>query len=110
MYFYIAIADHPSIHETNLKKQGLIPLWFKNSADYDKISGSDKLSILDLANFKPGQEITVEIKHKDGKSEKIQTTTSINEGQWEWFKAGSGELAIRHIACWTKTGGLRFSA
>lgn len=67
----------------------MLPLWFKNSADYDKISGTDKLSILGLNEFKPGQELTVEIKHKDGKSEKIQVTSSINEGQWEWFKAGS---------------------
>ena len=79
------------IHETNLKKQGMLPLWFKDAADYDKISGTDKISILGLNEFKPGQEITVEITHKDGKKEKIQTTNSINEGQWGWFKAGSGE-------------------
>jgi aconitate hydratase len=77
------------IHETNLKKQGMLPLWFKNSADYDKISGTDKLSILGLDSFKPGQDITVEIKHQDGKTEQFLTTTSINEGQWEWFKHGS---------------------
>ena len=68
----------------------MLPLWFKDPADYDKIRGTDKVSILDLQNFKPGQEITVEIKHEDGNKEQIQTTSSINEGQWEWFKAGSG--------------------
>ncbi|KAK4689541.1 hypothetical protein P7C73_g553, partial [Tremellales sp. Uapishka_1] len=77
------------IHETNLKKQGMLPLWFKNSADYDKISGTDKLSIVGLADFKPGQEIKVEITHKDGSKDSFQTTSSINEGQWGWFKAGS---------------------
>jgi len=77
------------IHETNLKKQGMLPLWFKNGADYDKISGTDKISILGLNSFKPGQDIELEIKHEDGSTEKILSTTSINEGQWEWFKAGS---------------------
>ena len=72
-----------------MKKQGMLPLWFKNSADYDKISGTDKISILNLDSFKPGQDITVEIKHEDGKTEQFLTTTSINEGQWEWFKHGS---------------------
>lgn len=79
------------IHETNLKKQGMLPLWFKNPADYDKISGTDKISILDLQNFKPGQDIQVELTHKDGSKEQFLTTSSINEGQWGWFKAGSGE-------------------
>jgi len=77
------------IHETNLKKQGMLPLWFKNSADYEKISGTDKISILGLNSFKPGKDIELEIKHEDGSKEKILATTSINEGQWEWFKAGS---------------------
>jgi aconitate hydratase len=69
----------------------MLPLWFKNAADYDKISGTDKISILGLNSFQPGKDIEVEITHKDGKKEKILTTSSINAGQWEWFKAGSGE-------------------
>jgi aconitate hydratase len=69
----------------------MLPLWFKNSADYDKLSGTDKVSIVGLNEFKPGQEITVEITHKDGSKDSFQTTSSINEGQWGWFKAGSGE-------------------
>lgn len=69
----------------------MLPLWFKNSADYDKISGTDKISIMDLQSFKPGQDIKVQITHKDGSKETIATTSSINEGQWEWFKHGSGE-------------------
>lgn len=69
----------------------MLPLWFKNPADYEKISGSDKLSILGLNEFQPGKDIEVEITHKDGSKEKFLTTSSINAGQWEWFKAGSGE-------------------
>jgi aconitate hydratase len=67
----------------------MLPLWFKNPADYEKISGSDKLSILNLNSFAPGKELTVEIKHKDGSKDSFQVTSSINEGQWEWFKNGS---------------------
>jgi aconitate hydratase len=72
----------------------MLPLWFKNVADYDKISGTDKISILDLASFKPGQDIKVQITHKDGSKETFDTTSSINEGQWEWFKHGSGECQL----------------
>ena len=82
------------IHETNLKKQGMLPLWFKNPADYDKISGTDKISILGLNEFQPGKELSVEIKHKDGSKDTIAVTSSINEGQWGWFKAGSGESSL----------------
>lgn len=75
----------------------MLPLWFKNSADYDKISGTDKISILGLSKFKPGQDIELEITHKDGAKEKILSTTSINEGQWEWFKAGSGKSSFNSV-------------
>ena len=71
----------------------MLPLWFKNPADYDKISGTDKISILGLDSFKVGNELDVEITHKDGNKEKIKVTNSINEGQWGWFKAGSGEFS-----------------
>lgn len=74
-----------------LRLRRMLPLWFKNTEDYDKISGSDKVSIVDLNSFKPGQEIKVEIKHQDGSKDTIACTSSINEGQWGWFKAGSGE-------------------
>jgi len=75
----------------------MLPLWFKDAADYDKISGTDKISILDLQKFKPGQDIKVQITHKDGSKDTFLTTSSINEGQWGWFKAGSGEN--KTIAC-----------
>ena len=83
----------------------MLPLWFKDPADYDKIRGSDKVSILDLQNFKPGKEITVEIKHEDGSKEQFQVTSSINEGQWEWFKAGSGMSMLFLIASIRRTSG-----
>jgi aconitate hydratase len=79
----------------------MLPLWFKNPADYEKISGSDKISILGLNDFKPGQEIKVEITHKDGSKDSFQTTSSINEGQWGWFKAGSGKR--HHLQSYRKS-------
>ncbi|BEJ17891.1 hypothetical protein CspHIS471_0701590 [Cutaneotrichosporon sp. HIS471] len=85
----VIVRSFARIHETNLKKQGMLPLWFKDPKDYDLISGSDKLSIVGLANFKPGQEITVNGKRADGSEYSFQTTNTINEGQWAWFEAGS---------------------
>ena len=67
----------------------MLALWFKDAADYDKISGKDKISILDLQNFAPGKDLTLEIKHEDGSSEKIQATHTYNEAQIGFFRAGS---------------------
>ncbi|CAK9782524.1 putative aconitase [Cutaneotrichosporon oleaginosum] len=85
----VIVRSFARIHETNLKKQGMLPLWFKDPKDYDLISGSDKLSIVGLNDFKPGQEITVKGKRADGSEYSFQTTNTINEGQWAWFQAGS---------------------
>ena len=59
----------------------MLALWFKDAADYDKISGKDKISILDLENFAPGKDLTLEIKHENGSTEKIQATHTYNEAQ-----------------------------
>ncbi|PVD39189.1 hypothetical protein C0Q70_01817 [Pomacea canaliculata] len=85
----IIVKSFARIHETNLKKQGLLPLTFADPADYDKIQPSDRISLLDLKNLKPGSDVICEIKHQDGKVEKIKLKHSMNEGQLEWFKAGS---------------------
>jgi len=77
------------IHETNCKKQGLLPLWFKDPADYDKISGTDKISILGLDKFAPGKDLDVEITHKDGSKDTVQVSHTFNESQIGFFKAGS---------------------
>ncbi|GHJ87321.1 hypothetical protein NliqN6_3723 [Naganishia liquefaciens] len=68
---------------------GMRALTFQNPADYDKISGSDKISILGLKDFAPGKPLDVEITHKDGSKDKIQVNHSFNAGQIEFFKAGS---------------------
>ena len=67
----------------------MLALTFQNPADYDKISGSDKISILGLKDFAPGKPLDVEITHKDGSKDKIQVNHSFNAGQIEFFKAGS---------------------
>jgi len=85
----IIVKSFARIHETNLKKQGLLPLTFANSSDYDKIQPTDKISLLDLNNITPGKPIKCEIKHADGKKETINLNHSMNELQIGWFKAGS---------------------
>lgn len=77
------------IHETNLKKQGMLPLWFSNSADYDKIREDDKVSILGLNELCEGKQIKAVIHHNDNSTEEIYLNHTYNENQIEWFKAGS---------------------
>jgi len=77
------------IHETNLKKQGLLALTFTNPADYDRIQEEDRLDILGLQEFTPGKPLTLRIKHKDGSVDEIKVKHSYAQSQIEWFKAGS---------------------
>ncbi|KAI0632926.1 aconitate hydratase [Trametes polyzona] len=77
------------IHETNLKKQGMLALTFVNPEDYDKVRPSDRVDILGLESFAPGKNLTLVLKHEDGTKEEIPLAHSFNEGQIEWFKAGS---------------------
>ncbi|KAH9920877.1 aconitate hydratase [Epithele typhae] len=77
------------IHETNLKKQGMLALTFANPEDYDKVQPSDKVDILGLESFAPGKNLTLVLKHADGSKDEISLAHSFNEGQIEWFKAGS---------------------
>jgi aconitate hydratase len=85
----ILVKSFARIHETNLKKQGMLGLTFANPADYDKIQEDDVLDIVGLTSFKPGVPLTIVINHKDGSKEEIKANHTYNEGQIEWFKAGS---------------------
>ncbi|XP_058450617.1 probable aconitate hydratase, mitochondrial [Malaya genurostris] len=85
------------IHETNLKKQGLLPLTFANPADYDKIQPHSKISLLGLNNLAPGKQVDCEIK-TDGKVDKIKLNHSFNEQQIAWFKAGSALNRMKQLA------------
>ncbi|XP_037024649.1 probable aconitate hydratase, mitochondrial isoform X2 [Bradysia coprophila] len=94
----IIVKSFARIHETNLKKQGMLPLTFANPADYDKIQPTDKISILGLANFAPGKPVDCEIKHADGKVDKIKLNHTFNDQQIGWFKAGSALNRMKQIA------------
>jgi len=85
----IIVKSFARIHETNLKKQGMLPLTFADPADYDKVREDDRVSILGLATFAPGKPLTLLLKHADGSSEQVQVNHSFNENQIGWFKAGS---------------------
>ncbi|WP_165040487.1 aconitate hydratase [Dysgonomonas sp. ZJ709] len=85
----IIVKSFARIHETNLKKQGMLALTFINKDDYDKVREDDKISILGLTDFKPGTNLTVELTHKDGTKESFEVAHTYNELQIEWFKAGS---------------------
>jgi aconitate hydratase len=77
------------IHETNLKKQGMLALTFVNKDDYDKVQEDDKISVVGLKSFAPGSMLTVILKHKDGSEESFEATHTYNDTQIAWFKAGS---------------------
>lgn len=94
----IIVKSFARIHETNLKKQGLLPLTFANPSDYDKIQPTSKISILGLANLTPGKPIQAEIKQADGKVEKITLNHSMNEQQIQWFKAGSALNRMKELS------------
>jgi aconitate hydratase len=91
----IIVKSFARIHETNLKKQGMLGLTFNIENDYDKIREDDILSFTDLASFSPGKQINLEIKHMDGSIENIFLNHTYNASQIEWFKAGSALNLIK---------------
>ena len=84
----IIVKSFARIHETNLKKQGILPLTFENPGDYNKIMEDDTFD-LDVKNLKPGQIIKMKINHTNGNSEEINLMHSLNDHQIKWFLAGS---------------------
>ncbi len=84
------------IHETNLKKQGVLALKFEDENDYEKINEDDKISVVGLENFSEGSIVKCELQHSDGKSEIINLKHSYNSSQIEWFKAGSALNVLKN--------------
>ncbi len=84
----IIVKSFARIHETNLKKQGMLPLTFTYPMDYDRIKEDDKFD-LDIINFAPDKPLTLTIKHRDGSKEDIMLNHTFNAQQIEWFKSGS---------------------
>ena len=85
----IIVRSFARIHETNLKKQGMLPLTFADPADYDKILEDDKVDITGLDKLSPGNKVKMIVKHKDGSSDEVLLNHTMNEAQIKWFKAGS---------------------
>lgn len=91
----VIVKSFARIHETNLKKQGMLALTFADKADYDKIKEDDTIDILGLTSFTPGKALEIVLHHKDGSTDTIQANHSYNEQQIEWFKAGAALNIIR---------------
>jgi aconitate hydratase len=85
----ILVRSFARIHETNLKKQGVLPLTFANADDYEKVQKDDRISIVGLKDLAPGKDVDLLLHHADGKTEKIKAKHSMTAEQIEWFKAGS---------------------
>jgi len=85
----VLVKSFARIHETNLKKQGLLGLTFANEADYDKIQENDTINFTDLTEFAPGKPLTLEFVHEDGSKSIILANHTYNAGQIGWFVAGS---------------------
>ncbi len=84
------------IHESNLKKQGLLALTFQNPADYDRIRADDRLSLVGLEEMAPGQPVECRIKHADGSSETLRLNHTFSASQLEWFRKGSALNLFHH--------------
>jgi len=91
----VLVKSFARIHETNLKKQGMLGLTFADKADYDKIKEDDSIDIVGLGSFAPNKPLTIVLNHADGSKEEIKANHTYNEQQIEWFKAGGALNIIR---------------
>lgn len=92
----ILVKSFARIHETNLKKQGMLALTFANKDDYDKVRENDKISILGLESFAPGKNLNVVLKHADGTTDTFEVLHTYNEQQIGWYVAGSALNAMNN--------------
>ncbi len=91
----VLVKSFARIHETNLKKQGMLGLTFANENDYDLIQEDDTFNFVDLIDFAPGKPLTIELIHSDGTTDTILANHSYNDAQIEWYKAGSALNLIK---------------
>jgi len=91
----ILVKSFARIHETNLKKQGMLALTFADKADYDKIQEDDVIDIIGLTEFAPEKPLTIRLTHKDGSTDEFNVNHSYNQQQIEWFKAGAALNIIK---------------
>jgi len=91
----VIVKSFARIHETNLKKQGMLALTFDNESDYDKIQEEDTFNFIDLESFSPSNQLSLEIVHKDQSKEIIKLNHTFNSQQIEWYKNGSALNLIK---------------
>ena len=91
----VIVKSFARIHETNLKKQGMLGLTFDNEADYDLILADDTFNFTDLADFAPGKQLNLDVVHADGSTDNIKLNHTYNAQQIDWFKAGSALNLIK---------------
>ncbi|HQQ94829.1 MAG TPA: aconitate hydratase [Bacteroidia bacterium] len=91
----VLVKSFARIHETNLKKQGMLALTFANKSDYDKIKEDDRIDVIGLTAFSPGKPLQVILHHNDGSTEQFNVNHTYNSQQIEWFKAGGALNIIR---------------
>jgi len=93
----IIVKSFARIHETNLKKQGMLPLTFSNPEDYNLIKEDDRVSIIGLKDLTPGKQVKMVIKHSDKSEVEVFLNHTFNKAQIEWFKAGSALNLIAEL-------------
>ncbi|PCI94293.1 MAG: aconitate hydratase [Flavobacteriales bacterium] len=93
--YAVIVKSFARIHETNLKKQGMLGLTFANEADYDKIKEADTFAFSDLADFAPDKQLTLDVAHADGSSDTIMLNHTYNAQQIDWYRAGSALNLIK---------------
>ena len=91
----VLVKSFARIHETNLKKQGMLALTFANEADYNRIQEHDAIDFVDLKDFAPGKPLTLVFRHADGSEDRVVAQHTYNEQQIAWFKAGSALNLIK---------------
>lgn len=91
----VVVKSFARIHETNLKKQGMLALTFANPADYDLVRQDDVVSIIGFETMAPGLPLQISLKHADGSTDNITVNHTYNEAQIGWVKAGSALNEIR---------------
>ena len=91
----VLVKSFARIHETNLKKQGVLAITFADPEDYEQIQEDDTVDVVGLADLTPGAALTLVLHHSDGSTDEFPVNHTYNEGQIEWFKAGSALNLIK---------------
>ena len=91
----VLVKSFARIHETNLKKQGMLGLTFENKEDYDLVQEGDLVDVIGLKELAPGKPLQIRLNHSDGTSHSFNARHTLNENQIAWFKAGSALNLIK---------------